>query len=226
MMNETDEISRVTRSKQEARIAYDRISRWYDLLEGFWEKRIRESGLRKLEIREGYKVLEIGFATGDSILTMASKVGQSGKVYGVDISPRMMEITQTRVAKAGLAPRVELICQDALQLPFADDSLNGIFMSFTLELFDTPEIPLVLEECHRVLCPGGRICVVSLSKNGGREMMVKMYEWFHSHFPGVVDCRPIYARQAMKKSGFMIQEFEQTSIFGLPVEIDLACKKI
>lgn len=225
-MNNNLEISRVVRSKQEAQLAYDRISRWYDLLEGFWEKRIRESGLRKLQVREGEKVLEIGFATGDSILLLANLVGKTGRVFGIDLSPQMLGITQRRVDEAGLTDRVELKCADALRLPFDGGFLDAIFISFTLELFDTPEIPMVLAECRRVLREGGHICVVSLSKNSQHLQMVKVYEWFHRRFPGVVDCRPIYARQMLEDAGLQILDTAQDSIFGLPVEVDLACKKV
>lgn len=219
------EIGRVTRSKQEAQAAYDKISRWYDLLEGIWEQKIRETGLRKLAVQPGESVLEIGFATGDSILSLARQVGQDGKVIGIDLSPRMREITQERVAAAGLARQVKLICGDALRLPLENGTLDAIFTSFTLELFDTPEIPQVLRECRRALRDGGRLGVVSLSRNSSRNMMIRIYEWLHRRFPHVIDCRPIYARQMIASEGFRIVEFVQTSICGLPVEIVMAEKR-
>ncbi len=218
------DVSRVTRSKQEAQATYNKISRYYDLLEGFWEKESRTIGLKKLQVKEGGTVLEIGFGTGHSVLALAKSVGESGMVYGIDISPRMLEITQSRIDRNDLSDRVTLTYGDAVQLPFAAEFFDDVFMSFTLELFDTPEIPTVLSECRRVLKIGGRICVVSLSKKGEPNWIRDLYEWGHMKFPKLLDCRPIFVQKSLVTSGFQISDATTTGIWGLPVEIVLATK--
>ena len=216
------ETSRVSRSKAEAQALYDKISGWYDPLAGTWERRWRDLGLKKLGVREGERVLEIGFGTGHTILTLAQSTGRSGKVYGIDLSPRMVGIAQDRVDEAGLSERVVLRCGDAAQLPFETGCFNVIFMSFTLELFDTPEISEVLNECRRVLCGGGRMCVISLSKVGGSSRIKKLYEWGHKRFPRLLDCRPIFVQRSLERAGLHSLDAIQTSKWGLPIEIVIA----
>jgi demethylmenaquinone methyltransferase/2-methoxy-6-polyprenyl-1,4-benzoquinol methylase len=220
----TNKISRVTRSKQEARASYDRMSRWYDILSGRYESKYREAGLRKLGAGEREVVLEVGFGTGHCILALAQAVGDKGKVYGIDISEGMCNISLSRMEKSGLSERVELHCGDATQLPFKSNCFDAVFMSFALELFDTPEIPAVLNECHRVLKDDGRICIVAMSKKAKDGMIVKLYEWFHDRLPNYVDCRPIYTRKALEGAGFGISDVTEMSMWGLPVEIVLAIK--
>lgn len=43
--------------------------------------------------------------------------------------------------------------------------------------FDTPEIPKVLEQIKRVLKPEGRLVVVSMSKENGESIFLRLYEW-------------------------------------------------
>jgi len=218
------DIKRVKRSKEEAKISYDKMSRWYDLLAGHSEKRFRDVGLQRLNIQEGEKVLEIGFGTGHCILSLARSVGDTGKTYGLDISEGMLKITTSRIEKAGLLEKVDLQCGDALNLPYQEFYFDAVFMSFTLELFDTPEIPIVLEQCNRVLKKGGRICVVAMSKKEKQGPMVKLYEWLHKKFPNYIDCRPIFVRKSLESAHFKIINVTMMSFWGLDVEIVLANK--
>ncbi len=217
-------ISRVTRSKQDAQAMYNKLSRWYDGLSGGWEAIAREAGLRMLNAKAGETVLELGVGTGHGLLALARAVGQAGCVYGIDLSPQMLALTQARVDRAGLAKQVHLLCGDATQLFFKSGSFNAIFMSFTLELFDTPEIPQTLLACQQALAQGGRICVVSLSKQGGSAWMLNLYEWAHRTFPKFVDCRPIFVQRALEKANWLVSDATQISLWGLPVEIVLAHK--
>lgn len=219
-LNET-QISRVTRSKEEAKVSYDKMSKWYDIFARV-ERKYGRVGLQKLDVKKGEMVIEIGFGTGHCILTLAQSVGNFGGVYGIDISEGMCNIAQSRVKEVGLSERVRLECGDAAKLPFEANYFDAIFMSFTLELFDTPEIPTVLYECKRVLRSNGRICVVAMSKKGKTGVMIKLYEWSHKKFPNYVDCRPIFVQKTLEVAGFQILDTTEMSMWGLPVEVVLA----
>lgn len=218
-------VSRISRTKLQARSAYDRMSRWYDLVAGGFEERPRAAGLQMLSPREGDVVLEIGLGTGHALVSLALRVGSTGKVFGIDISQGMLEIAQSRAGALGVSARVALVQGDAMQLPFAANFFDRVFISFTLELFDTPEIPMVLAECLRTLRDGGCICVVGLSKKGKPRTMVGLYEWLHVKLPLYFDCRPIFIREGLAHAGFRILDVTEMPLFGLRSELVLAEKQ-
>ena len=217
-------VLRVYRTKAQAKKAYDKISRFYDYFAGVFEKKYRNRALELLDIKKGEIVLEIGFGTGHCLKKMAELVGEEGKVYGIDISSGMLEVSKSRLEKAGLLDRVELYCGDALNMSYEDYKFDAVFISFTLELFDTPKIPKVLAEIKRVIKSNGRVGVVSMSKDKERSMLLKLYEWIHKKFPQYIDCRPIYVEESIKGAGFMIKYKEKVRLFGLPGEIVIAVK--
>jgi ubiquinone/menaquinone biosynthesis C-methylase UbiE len=217
-----EKISRVTRTKNEARTAYDAMSRWYDWLAGSSERSFRGECLGLLAVQAGETVLEIGFGTGEALVDLARSVGESGRVYGIDLSEGMRQRALSRLEGAGLSDRVEMKTGDAAALPYASGMMDAVFTAFTLELFDTPEIPAIVAECRRVLKHGGRMGVVAMTKPETNNLMVALYEWAHRAFPSWIDCRPIPSRFFLEGGGFKLRKRTVRSMWGLPVEVILA----
>jgi ubiquinone/menaquinone biosynthesis C-methylase UbiE len=216
---------RVTRSKEDAARNYNRLSKRYDAVTGRSERRHAAVAAQKLHARDGESILEIGFGTGHNILGFAGDVGESGQVHGIDLSDRMVDICRGRVLAAGYDGRVTLRCGDALTLPYTDGRFDGVFMSFTLELSDTPELTPFLEQCRRVLKPNGRMCVAAMARRDSPGLMVKLYEWAHTRFPVLVDCRPIPVEHLIESAGFEVTETTPFMMWGLPVDIVLSKKR-
>ena len=216
--------SRVFRTKDQAKTTYNQLSRWYDWLAGSSERELREIGLRLLNVQARERVLEIGFGTGHSIAALARAVGNEGKVYGIDLAEGMCARTQARVQAAGLSERVELHCGDATNLNFPSDFFDAVFMSFTLELFDTPEIPLVLSECRRVLRNQGRLVIVAMDAPRNPNWATRLYEWVHRRIPSYIDCRPIPGEMILQENGFSLIQVVNKTLWNLPIVIALVDK--
>jgi len=216
-------VLRVLQAKSETKAFYNKIAKVYDLLSEHSERPMREAGIRMLAPVPDERLLEIGFGTGHVLVELAKAVGSTGGIFGIDISENMLAEAQPLLERENLADRISLVCGDAEHLPYDPDSMDGIFMCFTLELFDTPDLPLVLAECKRVLRPGGRIVVVAVSKEGPQGLVIRAFEWTHRHFPNLMDCRPIYARRALEAAGFSVEDCSVQNMW-VPVEIVRAGK--
>ena len=208
-------IESVNRPHEQARNSYNAMSYWYDLFTSS-EKKFTDIGIQMLDVQKNESVLEIGCGTGHALAQFASK---SKQVFAIDIAEKMLKSARRKNA----ANNIRFCQADGLSLPFPAGQIDGIFISFTLELFDTPEIPSVLNECRRILKPNGRIGIVSLAKQD--RTSVRIYEWFHRRMPAIVDCRPIYLQAALETAQFHIQRSALKTMWGLPVEIVIAEKQ-
>lgn len=85
------QISPVTRSKSDAQIAYNRLSRIYDLLAGSSETPLMHRGLEMLAVQEADSVLEIGCGAGKALVEIFHKVIENGELHGIDLSPVMLQ---------------------------------------------------------------------------------------------------------------------------------------
>jgi len=203
-----------------ARRFYDRISSAYDALADASEGACRERGLSLLAPAPGESALEVGYGTGHGLVELARRVGEAGRVVGLDVSPSMAREARGRLDREGVAARVDLRVGAAPPLPFEDAAFDVAWMSFTLELFPETTVPEVLAEVRRVLVPGGRLGVVGMATppaGASESALSHTYRWLHRHFPHIVDCEPIDVEHLVAASGFELRAGERMSIWTLPV---------
>jgi demethylmenaquinone methyltransferase/2-methoxy-6-polyprenyl-1,4-benzoquinol methylase len=220
-MTKNKEILRV---EGEIRETYGKLSRIYATLEGRFEKKLRERGLKFLDVQKGNVVLEIGFGTGFTLVELAKAVGETGSVYGVDVTPEMVHLAEERLNKEVVAIKVELSESDARNMPHEDNMFDAVYMSSVLELFDTPDIPKVLAEIKRVLKPNGKLGVVSMEKEGHENSkFLRLYEWMHKKFPKYASCRPIYVEYSIRDAGYKILKTDEIVLGRLfPMKLVIA----
>jgi SAM-dependent methyltransferase len=103
-------------------------------------------------------ILDVGCGTG----TFAARVRRhvSGEVVGVDLSPRMAELTRDRGVPCLLA--------DAAALPFSSASMDCVIATWTFHYSE--DVPRCLAEAARVLKPGGRLVAATLSERNTSEL--------------------------------------------------------
>jgi demethylmenaquinone methyltransferase/2-methoxy-6-polyprenyl-1,4-benzoquinol methylase len=155
---------------------FSSISEHYDLmndleslgLHRLWKARL----VHELSEASPQVILDIACGTGDIALALA-QANPSAEVYGLDFCEEMLAVARQRAATElpltwtvvdGVAQHsnnLHLLVGDALALPFADESLDAVSISFGLR--NMTDYAAVLAEVYRVLRPGGRFCCLEAS---------------------------------------------------------------
>ena len=107
-------------------------------------------------LKEGEVVLDLGSGAGIDCFLAADKVGESGRVIGVDMTPEMLERAREN-ARKGDYQNVEFRLGEIENLPVANDSVDAVISNCVINL--SPDKDRVFNEVYRVLKPGGRIMV-------------------------------------------------------------------
>lgn len=215
-----ESIKRVQQSRKTVRANYDRQSTFYDRFVDPLEAPARTTGIEMLDVEPGETVLDIGCGTGEAMIEFSHRVEPEGRVIGVDLSREMCHRTRKKLDRDDIT-NAGVVEGDATTLPFPTGEIDAGFLSFVLDLIDTPEIPTVLGECARVLGDDGRVCIVGLSR---REMAVqtRIYEQLHEWFPTILDCRPLPIQDTVEANGFDPIRVGRGSLWGVPIEVVLA----
>jgi SAM-dependent methyltransferase len=107
-------------------------------------------------LEPGQVVLDLGSGGGIDVLLSARRVGPTGKVYGLDMTPQMLELAKRNQKEAG-AENVEFLLGTIEDIPLAEGSVDVIISNCVINL--SADKDQVLREAHRVLRPGGLFAV-------------------------------------------------------------------
>jgi ubiquinone/menaquinone biosynthesis C-methylase UbiE len=193
------------------RAFYEGKARSYDRWLTAYERMMGIGGQRDrlLSLARG-RVLEIGVGTGRSL----AGYPVDAQITGIDISPAMLQIAESRATELGRA--VDLRTGDAQALEFADSSFDTVVA--VLVLSAVPDQHRALSEIKRVLRPGGRLLILDHARSTIRTvrwmqravdpLLARYARWHFSRDP----------LDAARSGGFEIEDHHR-SRFGMLAEV-------
>lgn len=150
---------------------YDRMENILGFGTGSWYRR---QALLRAGLRPGMKMLDVGVGTGLVARQAVEILGDPRMVTGVDPSPGMLQ-------SAKLPAGVELVEGRAEEIPFPDNSFDFLSMGYALRHIS--DLSVAFAEFHRVLKPGGKICMLEITRPEGRIRTALMKTYFRNIVP-------------------------------------------
>ncbi|WP_425802460.1 methyltransferase domain-containing protein [Desulfitobacterium sp. Sab5] len=109
-----------------------------------------------LDLNNGEKILDLGCGRGGETIQAAKRIGSEGYAWGLDLTPRMIELAQKR-AQSEQVENVEFLLGSMDHIPLQDDILDAVLSNCAINHVENKTA--VYQEIFRVLMPGGRFVV-------------------------------------------------------------------
>ena len=130
-----------------------------------------------VDAQPGETVLDLGCGAGLDLCLYAQRVGPTGKLFGLDLSPLMLDKARSNFASLGVT-NVEWLLAPADAVPLPNDSVNLVTANGIYNL--SPDKDAVMREVARILKPGGRtiFAEIVLKSELPREVRREINDWF------------------------------------------------
>jgi len=200
---------------------FSRVTKIYDYWAGLTEKKAQQQVLDYAEISDGIAILEVAVGTGMLFKKMVEQ-NPTGRNIGLDISVDMLGKAKGRMAQSNLE-NYQLEVGNALELPFENSQFDLLVNNFMLDLLPQEDFQPILEEFYRVLNPGGRVVISSMSF--GTKKIHQFWSWLARNFPRLLTgCRPISIQETLKDVGFKEIRVSELSQNTFPSEVTTGLK--
>src|SRR5512143_3597440 len=200
-----------TLTRDEARRVYDRIGARQDT-QAFYENAALAVLLRHGAFAEATRVFELGCGTGRvAELLLDAHLPATASYRGIDLSPTMVGLARARLARFGARAQVALATGD----PPRDEpaaAYDRFLSTYVLDLLSDDDIAAVLVEAHRMLVPGGLLCLTSLSTGcgPGSRLVARVWSAVHRWRPALVGgCRPLELLPLLAPEAWAVRHIER-----------------
>lgn len=148
---------------------WDRRAKSFDEMRFGYFRWMQRQAFRYLDLTSGSRFLDVGCGTGYAVRLASTIVGEDGLSFGIDISPRMIEIASTR---STLSRKLCFEVANAEKLPFESDLFDAVLCTNSFHHYENPEV--ALSEIRRVLRIGGKVCIVDVTADN------RLFRWLDS----------------------------------------------
>ena len=125
------------------------------------ERALREMTVNLAQVKPGDCALEVGCGTGTLTLAAKRQAGPSGKVFGIDIIPGMIELSRRKAVEAQIDVTFQIGSID--DIPFSANQFDVVMCSFMIFHMSEMVRRKGITEIYRVLKPQGRLLVLDLA---------------------------------------------------------------
>lgn len=208
----------------QAKKYYDWFGRKQDS-QGFYEDRALDELIAHGDFARAQRVFELGCGTGRFAQRLLREyLPDKAEYIGLDISDTMVSLAQQRLAPYAL--RTQVIKSDGgMQFPLAEQSVDRMIATYVFDLLSEADIKLALQEAQRILRPGGKLCLISLSRgvNFSSRLVCRLWSGlFRLHAPLVGGCRPLELLPFLDQARWLVEYHHVLTQFGVPSEILIA----